>query len=69
MNLVKRMQAGATVKSLEKEMLEHDKKVAKETGRKFGECESCGQKTVLVDKVDLCGPCCFGEADTANGNF
>ena len=46
-----------------------DKMRAKEKGKCYGECESCGQKTCLVKDVMLCGPCCFGEADTLNGNW
>ena len=57
------------IKTLEKQMRANDKKTAKEPGKCFGECESCGMETVLVEPVDLCGPCCFGEADTINGNW
>lgn len=32
------------------------------------ECEVCGQ-TPVVPFNGLCGPCCFGEADTAGGNW
>jgi hypothetical protein len=32
------------------------------------ECEVCGQKPV-VRATGLCGPCTFGEADTAGGNW
>ena len=38
-------------------------------GKSFGVCASCGLKTVLVKDVGLCGPCCFGEANTANGEW
>ena len=38
-------------------------------GKIQGKCESCGQDTILVEEVGLCGPCCFGEADTINGNW
>jgi len=31
-------------------------------------CENCGA-TPIVPFCGLCGPCCFGEADTANGNW
>lgn len=31
-------------------------------------CEVCGAKPT-VHPTDLCGPCCFGEAATANGNW
>lgn len=33
-----------------------------------GECAVCGSSP-LVDGTDLCGPCCFGEAETAGGNW
>lgn len=44
---------------------------AKKKGKdaEWGECESCGQMECLVVEVGLCGPCCFGEADTAFGNW
>ncbi len=32
------------------------------------ECEVCGQ-TPIVPLTGLCGPCTFGEADTAGGNW
>lgn len=32
------------------------------------ECEVCGQKPVLP-LTGLCGPCTFGEAETAGGNW
>ena len=32
------------------------------------ECEVCGAKPV-VRATGLCGPCTFGEADTAGGNW
>lgn len=31
-------------------------------------CSNCGQKPT-VHPTGLCGPCCFGEAETANGNW
>ncbi len=34
-----------------------------------GACESCGAQEPLVESTGLCGPCCFGEAETAGGNF
>lgn len=57
------------MKTLEQQLRENDKIIAKEDGKIFGECESCEQETVLVEEVGLCGPCCFGEADTINGNW
>lgn len=38
-------------------------------GKVWGECASCGYETVLVEEVGLCGPCCFGDAETLNGNW
>lgn len=31
-------------------------------------CQVCGQKPT-VHPTQLCGPCCFGEAETAGGNW
>lgn len=31
-------------------------------------CVNCGQ-TPTVHPTGLCGPCCFGEAETAGGNW
>lgn len=31
-------------------------------------CQVCGQKPT-VHPTELCGPCCFGEAETAGGNW
>jgi hypothetical protein len=31
-------------------------------------CVNCGEKPT-VHPTGLCGPCCFGEADTAGGNW
>ena len=31
-------------------------------------CEVCGAKPT-VHPTDLCGPCCFGEGETVNGNW
>lgn len=32
------------------------------------ECENCGAKPI-VPATGMCGPCTFGEADTADGNW
>lgn len=56
-------------KKLERDIKKIEKIRSKEEGKIFGECESCGQMTVLVEEVGLCGPCCFGEADTIMGNW
>lgn len=31
-------------------------------------CDNCGEKPT-VHPTGLCGPCCFGEASTINGNW
>lgn len=31
-------------------------------------CSNCGEVPTVVP-TSLCGPCCFGEADTAGGNW
>lgn len=31
-------------------------------------CGNCGQKPT-VHPTGLCGPCCFGESETAGGNW
>lgn len=31
-------------------------------------CCVCGEKPTVLN-TELCGPCCFGEAETANGNW
>jgi len=31
-------------------------------------CDNCGQKPT-VHPTGLCGPCCFGDSDTAGGNW
>lgn len=31
-------------------------------------CQNCGSSPT-VHPTHLCGPCCFGEADTINGNW
>lgn len=31
-------------------------------------CENCDQLPTVYP-IGLCGPCCFGEADTAGGNW
>lgn len=67
--ILEKMNRGETVEQIEKELHEIDLKKSKEKGKIFGECESCEEKTVLVEEVGLCGPCCFGEAATANGEW
>ena len=67
--MVEQLNKGKTVEQLEKELRDIDIEKSKEEGKMFGECESCGQETCLVEEVGLCGPCCFGESETANGNW
>ncbi|MEM9388329.1 MAG: hypothetical protein AAGA68_24975 [Pseudomonadota bacterium] len=33
-----------------------------------GQCENCGQSPI-VPLTGMCGPCTFGEADTAGGEW
>lgn len=33
-----------------------------------GQCENCGASPI-VPATGMCGPCTFGEADTAGGNW
>jgi hypothetical protein len=33
-----------------------------------GKCENCGESPI-VPATGLCGPCTFGEAETAGGNW
>ena len=47
------------------QVTQHDPETAPDWGR---ECEVCGQSPV-IPMTGLCGPCTFGEADTALGNW
>lgn len=62
-----------TIPELEAMQREYCLKVVAEASesdnKSFGECESCGQETVLVADIGMCGPCTFGEASTINGNW
>ena len=69
LDIIKLFNSGKTEKEVRKILRDIDLKKAKEPGKSFGVCDSCENETVLVDDVGLCGPCCFGEADTANGNW
>lgn len=69
LQIIEQLNSGKSEKQLEKELKAIDLEKSKEEGKSYGVCESCEQKTVLVKEVGLCGPCCFGEADTANGNW
>ena len=69
LEMVEQLNKGKTIKQLEKELRAIDLKKSKDKGKCFGVCESCESETVLVEEVGLCGPCCFGEAATANGEW
>lgn len=58
------MSAPSTEKAKKKPEGE-DKQVRPDWTRK---CENCGA-TPIVPITGLCGPCTFGEADTAGGNW
>lgn len=45
------------------------KEVASASSGQWGTCDSCENEDVIVPEVGLCGPCCFGEAATAGGNW
>lgn len=68
---IKKLESGMT----EKEIFAEEKTIgmarvkADPKGKVWGKCDSCYSKTVLVKEVGLCGPCCFGESETHNGNF
>jgi len=66
---VMKLSGGMSVEELRKEYENTAKNNAKQDGKIMGECESCDDYTCLVEEVGLCGPCCFGEADTINGNW
>lgn len=67
--MIEQLNNGKTVKQLEKELHEIDLKKSKEKGKHFGACDSCSNKTVLMNETRMCGPCSTGEAETANGNW
>jgi len=62
-------QTGKTIDQIDREMTALAKKRSNEKGKMWGRCESCDQLTCLVAAVGLCGPCCFGESETAYGNW
>lgn len=66
---VMKLQRGMTVKQLEAEYRATALKNSKQKGKRFGKCSSCKEKTCLVADIGLCGPCCFGESSTINGNW
>ena len=67
--MMEKLNSGMTEKELRAKLKVIDLKKSKEPGKRYGVCGGCENKTVLVAKVGLCGPCCFGEADTANGEW
>jgi len=68
-DIVERMWAGESADKIQADADAQARRASKEPGKKWGECDSCGEKTCLVEEVDLCGPCCFGESETAYGNW
>lgn len=69
LEMIKKLNNGNTPEELEAELKAIDLEKSKEKGKRYGVCESCENETVLEAETGLCGPCCFGEADTANGNW
>ena len=61
---------GAKRKEAERrEALNNPAPVDQETAPDWsGKCENCGASPI-VPVTGLCGPCTFGEADTAGGNW
>lgn len=52
-------------------MAKHNKKEKRDKDMEpdwTGECDNCGQ-TPIVPLTGMCGPCTFGEADTAGGDW
>jgi hypothetical protein len=47
---------------------EEQKKKAEMEPDWSGECENCGASPI-VPTTGMCGPCTFGDADTADGNW
>jgi hypothetical protein len=66
-----RMQNGESPEEIRRSEIKEGKARVKsdKKNKSWGECESCQYETVLVKEVGLCGPCCFGESATYNGNF
>lgn len=60
---------GMSLDQIDEHFEKNARKESKKKGKIWGECESCGMETCLVEEVGLCGPCCFGEAETFAGNW
>ena len=67
--LEKSAKTGKSIDQIDQEMTKLAKQRSKEKGKMWGRCESCEQLTCLQADVGLCGPCCWGESDTAYGNW
>ena len=69
-NLIKEASdTGKSLAQIDKEHIKLAKKRSKEKGKMWGRCESCNNLTCLQVDVGLCGPCCWGESETAYGNW
>lgn len=66
---IMKLQSGMTVKELEAQHRATALKNSKQKGKRFGVCDSCKQETCLVADIGMCGPCCFGESATIDGNW
>lgn len=52
------------------EAKKHTKEEIERAFRKNWNCKCmCCDQSPTVGDTDLCGPCCFGESDTINGNW
>lgn len=62
---------GQTPEQVDARWQKEAKKLVKQDpkGKSWGNCGSCDTETALVKEVGLCGPCCFGESETAYGNW
>jgi len=66
-----KMQKGMTPEQIRKEEIKEGKERVKvdPKGKRWGKCDSCYYTTVVEKDTGLCGPCCFGESETYNGNW
>jgi hypothetical protein len=68
-NIPDELDKGRSIQSIEHAIMLAEQARAKDPGKKLGQCIVCGNATVLVEETDMCGPCTFGEAETAYGNW
>lgn len=68
-DIVQELNAGRDITHIEHEIMLVEQARAKEPGKKMGQCATCGNATVLVEETGMCGPCTFGESETAYGNW